>query len=240
MFDVLLDFMLYRLQRTPIKLQCYAIDSKNSARECVGYIVLDLRSVQEVKQVSLIIICTYLFMILCSFQCFYMEMRNTNSFWFLLRFFFFFFIFFSFFFLQPPKWYSLLSSKYTKLKPSLLLSLVLENDTKQAPDQFKAMKAPPRPGKFLRTFPRFPRRPKWSSIVHNNVIETQLYVRHRAVWDTALCIQIHSVCMYSCFSLLLTLLCCIQGEVATCIFPPTTTSHTNCPLHLRFQLVNLG
>ncbi|MCJ8735046.1 hypothetical protein PDJAM_G00242260 [Pangasius djambal] len=91
----------HRLQRTPIKLQCYAIDSNNSARECVGYIVLDLRSVQEVK--------------------------------------------------QPPKWYSLLSSKYTKLKPSLLLSLVLENDTKQAPDQFKAKKAPPRPGSPVMT-----------------------------------------------------------------------------------------
>ncbi|XP_026782191.3 centrosomal protein of 120 kDa isoform X1 [Pangasianodon hypophthalmus] len=91
----------HRLQRTPIKLQCYAIDSKNSVRECVGYIVLDLRSVQEVK--------------------------------------------------QPPKWYSLLSSKYTKLKPSLLLSLVLENDTKQAPDQFKAKKAPPRPGSPVMT-----------------------------------------------------------------------------------------
>ncbi|XP_060787860.1 centrosomal protein of 120 kDa isoform X2 [Neoarius graeffei] len=89
----------HRLQRTPVKLQCYAIDSNNSARECVGYIILDLRSVQEVK--------------------------------------------------QPPKWYSLLSSKYTKLKPSLLLSLVLENDPKQAPDQFKAKKAPPRPGSPL-------------------------------------------------------------------------------------------
>ncbi|KAF7695255.1 centrosomal protein of 120 kDa [Silurus meridionalis] len=86
----------HRLQRTPIKLQCYAIDLNTSARECVGYIVLDLRSVQEVK--------------------------------------------------QPPKWYSLLSSKYTKLKPSLLLSLVLENDTKQAPEQLKAKKVPPRPG----------------------------------------------------------------------------------------------
>ncbi|KAK3540585.1 hypothetical protein QTP70_034343 [Hemibagrus guttatus] len=91
----------HRLQRTPIKLQCYAINSNNSARECVGYIVLDLRSVQEVK--------------------------------------------------QPPKWYSLLSSKYTKLKPSLLLSLVLENDTKQATDQFKAKKAPPRPGSPITT-----------------------------------------------------------------------------------------
>ncbi|XP_036434376.1 centrosomal protein of 120 kDa [Colossoma macropomum] len=86
----------HRLQRTPIKLQCYAVDSNTSAKESVGYIVLDLRSVQEVK--------------------------------------------------QPPKWYPLLSSKYTKLKPALLLSMVLENDTKQPPDQFKAKKAPPRPG----------------------------------------------------------------------------------------------
>lgn len=53
-FDLLFDFMLDRLQRTPIKLQCYAVDS-NNARECVGYIVLDLRSVREVKQVSLTI-----------------------------------------------------------------------------------------------------------------------------------------------------------------------------------------
>ncbi|XP_066499742.1 centrosomal protein of 120 kDa [Hoplias malabaricus] len=86
----------HRLQRTPIKLQCYAVDSNTSAKECVGYIVLDLRSVQEVK--------------------------------------------------QPPKWYPLLSSKYTKLKPALLLSMVLENDNKQPLDQFKAKKAPPRPG----------------------------------------------------------------------------------------------
>ncbi|XP_072537057.1 centrosomal protein of 120 kDa isoform X2 [Salminus brasiliensis] len=86
----------HRLQRTPIKLQCYAVDSNTSARESVGYIVLDLRSVQEVK--------------------------------------------------QPPKWYPLLNSKYTKLKPALLLSMALENDNKQPPDQFKAKKAPPRPG----------------------------------------------------------------------------------------------
>ncbi|KAI4882818.1 hypothetical protein NFI96_025052 [Prochilodus magdalenae] len=86
----------HRLQRTPIKLHCYAVDSNTSAKESVGYIVLDLRSVQEVK--------------------------------------------------QPPKWHPLLSSKYTKLKPALLLSMVLENDTKHPPDQFKAKKAPPRPG----------------------------------------------------------------------------------------------
>lgn len=42
-----------RLQRTPIKLQCFAIDSVTKKNEGVGYIVLDLRSVQEVKQVIL-------------------------------------------------------------------------------------------------------------------------------------------------------------------------------------------
>ncbi|XP_036383260.1 centrosomal protein of 120 kDa [Megalops cyprinoides] len=89
----------HRLQRTPIKLQCYAVDSVTKARESVGYIVLDLRSVQEVK--------------------------------------------------QPPKWYPLLSSKYTKLKPAILINMVLENDTKQSPDQFKAKEAPPRQGSPL-------------------------------------------------------------------------------------------
>ncbi|XP_067376776.1 centrosomal protein of 120 kDa isoform X3 [Channa argus] len=66
-------------------------------KEMVGYIVLDLRLVQEVK--------------------------------------------------QEPRWYSLLSSKYTKQRPAVLLSMVLENDTKHSglsPDRFKAKKAPPR------------------------------------------------------------------------------------------------
>ncbi|XP_026178104.1 centrosomal protein of 120 kDa isoform X2 [Mastacembelus armatus] len=89
----------HRLQRTPIKLQCFAVDSVSKKRESVGYIVLDLRSVQEVK--------------------------------------------------QEPRWYPLLSSKYTKQRPALLLSMVLENDTKSSepsPDRFKAKKAPPRQG----------------------------------------------------------------------------------------------
>nr|XP_020450881.1 centrosomal protein of 120 kDa isoform X1 [Monopterus albus] len=89
----------HRLQRTPIKLQCFAVDSVNKKRESVGYLVLDLRSVQEVK--------------------------------------------------QEPRWYPLLSSKYTKQKPALLLAMVLENDTKPSepsPDRFKAKKAPPRQG----------------------------------------------------------------------------------------------
>ncbi|XP_072288993.1 centrosomal protein of 120 kDa [Eucyclogobius newberryi] len=87
----------HRLQRTPIKLQCFAVDSLSKKRENVGYIVLDLRSVQELK--------------------------------------------------QEPRWFSLLSSKYTKLKPELLLSLQLESDSKPAPpspDKFRAKKAPPR------------------------------------------------------------------------------------------------
>ncbi|KAJ8262749.1 hypothetical protein COCON_G00152060 [Conger conger] len=86
----------HRLQRTPIKLQCYAVDTVTSTRESLGYIVLDLRSVQEVK--------------------------------------------------QAPKWYPLLSSKYTKLKPAILLGAALEHDAKQTPERFKAKEAPPRQG----------------------------------------------------------------------------------------------
>ncbi|XP_048359512.1 centrosomal protein of 120 kDa isoform X2 [Sphaerodactylus townsendi] len=40
----------HRLQRTPIKLQCFALDSLASTKEIVGYIVLDLRAAQEKKQ----------------------------------------------------------------------------------------------------------------------------------------------------------------------------------------------
>lgn len=42
-----------RLQRTPIKLQCFAVESVTRRKENVGYIILDLRSVQEGKQVIL-------------------------------------------------------------------------------------------------------------------------------------------------------------------------------------------
>ncbi|CAL1615077.1 unnamed protein product [Knipowitschia caucasica] len=89
----------HRLQRTPIKLQCFSVDLLSKKRENVGYIVLDLRSVQEQK--------------------------------------------------QEPRWFPLLSSKYTKLKPALLLRLQLETDSKPAPvspDKFKAKTAPPRTG----------------------------------------------------------------------------------------------
>ncbi|XP_054998529.1 centrosomal protein of 120 kDa isoform X2 [Sorex araneus] len=87
----------HRLQRTPIKLQCFALDSSSSAKETIGYIVLDLRTAQEIK--------------------------------------------------QAPKWYQLLSNKYTKFKSEIQISIALETDTKAPVDSFKAKGAPPRDGK---------------------------------------------------------------------------------------------
>ncbi|KAM6106197.1 centrosomal protein of 120 kDa isoform 2-T2 [Pterocles gutturalis] len=87
----------HRLQRTPIKLQCFALDRVSSAKENIGYIVLDLRAVQEKK--------------------------------------------------QAPKWYPLLSNKYTKFKSEIQVGLVLEIDSKALVDGFKAKEAPPREGK---------------------------------------------------------------------------------------------
>ncbi|XP_014844588.1 PREDICTED: centrosomal protein of 120 kDa [Poecilia mexicana] len=89
----------HRLQRTPIKLQCFTLDSVSKKKESVGYIVLDLRSVQEAR--------------------------------------------------QDPRWYPLLSSKYTKQKAALLVGTLLENDSKAAaasPDKIRAKKAAPRQG----------------------------------------------------------------------------------------------
>ncbi|XP_041644369.1 centrosomal protein of 120 kDa [Cheilinus undulatus] len=89
----------HRLQRTPIKLHCFVIDPVSKRRESAGYIVLDLRSMQDIK--------------------------------------------------QEPRWYPLLSSKYTKQRPELLLSMLLEIDTKVSEPssyRFKAKKAPPRQG----------------------------------------------------------------------------------------------
>uniref|UniRef100_UPI00398ED638 centrosomal protein of 120 kDa isoform X2 n=1 Tax=Pristiophorus japonicus TaxID=55135 RepID=UPI00398ED638 len=93
----------HRLQRTPIKLYCYAIDSVSLAKESVGYIILDLRSVQETKQI--------------------------------------------------PKWYPLLSSKYTKSKPQIKIGIVLETDAKPQGEGFKAREAPPRDGRLIETLP---------------------------------------------------------------------------------------
>ncbi|XP_064358872.1 centrosomal protein of 120 kDa isoform X2 [Dromaius novaehollandiae] len=87
----------HRLQRTPIKLQCFALDPLTSTKENIGYIVLDLRPVQEKK--------------------------------------------------QTPKWYPLLSNKYTKFKSEIQVGVVLETDTKAVVDGFKAKEAPPREGK---------------------------------------------------------------------------------------------
>uniref|UniRef100_A0ABM5FSZ3 Centrosomal protein of 120 kDa isoform X1 n=1 Tax=Pogona vitticeps TaxID=103695 RepID=A0ABM5FSZ3_9SAUR len=104
----------HRLQRTPIKLQCFAMDSLSVAKEAVGYIVLDLRAVQESK--------------------------------------------------QPPKWYPLLSNRYTKFKPELQLSVMLEADTKASVDGFKAKEAPPRDvTAYLNTFIKISKvQPQWS------------------------------------------------------------------------------
>ncbi|XP_067886022.1 centrosomal protein of 120 kDa isoform X2 [Heterodontus francisci] len=93
----------HRLQRTPIKLYCYAIDSLSLAKESVGYIILDLRSVQETQ--------------------------------------------------QTPKWYPLLSSKYTKSKPEIKIGIVLETDVKPQVEGFKAREAPPRDGRMIETAP---------------------------------------------------------------------------------------
>ncbi|XP_066887590.1 centrosomal protein of 120 kDa isoform X2 [Kogia breviceps] len=87
----------HRLQRTPIKLHCFALDPLSSARETIGYIVLDLRTAQETK--------------------------------------------------QAPKWYQLLSNKYTKFKSEIQISIALETDTKAPVDSFKAKGAPPRDGR---------------------------------------------------------------------------------------------
>ncbi|NXL87387.1 CE120 protein, partial [Alectura lathami] len=87
----------HRLQRTPIKLQCFALDPLSSVKENVGYVVLDLRAVQEKK--------------------------------------------------QAPKWYPLLSNKYTKFKSEIQVGLVLETDSKALVDGFKAKEAPPREGR---------------------------------------------------------------------------------------------
>ncbi|XP_063521241.1 centrosomal protein of 120 kDa isoform X1 [Pongo pygmaeus] len=89
----------HRLQRTPIKLQCFALDPITSAKETIGYIVLDLRTAQETK--------------------------------------------------QAPKWYQLLSNKYTKFKSEIQISIALETDTKAPVDSFKAKGAPPRDGKEM-------------------------------------------------------------------------------------------
>ncbi|XP_066037482.1 centrosomal protein of 120 kDa isoform X2 [Chamaea fasciata] len=87
----------HRLQRTPIKLQCFALDPVSSAKESIGYIVLDLRAAQEKK--------------------------------------------------QAPKWYPLLSNKYSKFKPEIQIGIALETNSKALVEDFKAKEAPPREGK---------------------------------------------------------------------------------------------
>ena len=86
----------HKMQRTPIKLQCYAVDTSTMIRESVGYVLLDLRGAQQKPKAA--------------------------------------------------KWYNLLSSKYSRLKPGIQVSMVLENDNTSPPQVgFKATSAPPRP-----------------------------------------------------------------------------------------------
>ncbi|XP_061202023.1 centrosomal protein of 120 kDa isoform X3 [Neopsephotus bourkii] len=87
----------HRLQRTPIKLQCCVLDPVSSTKDNIGYIILDLRAVQDKK--------------------------------------------------QAPKWYPLLSNKYTKFKSEIQVGVVLETDSKALVDGFKAKEASPREGK---------------------------------------------------------------------------------------------
>lgn len=49
----------HRLQRTSIKVQCYAFDPATSLKEAIGYVVLDLRSAQT-KQVYVFVVFFFL------------------------------------------------------------------------------------------------------------------------------------------------------------------------------------
>ena len=42
----------HRLQRTSIKIQCFAVDTHSSLKEPIGYVILDVRSAVQNKQVS--------------------------------------------------------------------------------------------------------------------------------------------------------------------------------------------
>ena len=84
----------HKMLRTPIKLQCFAIDKATGVRENVGYFLLDLRGAQPKPRAA--------------------------------------------------KWHNLLNSKYSRLKPGIKVSMVLEDDNPQPHVTFKATEAPPR------------------------------------------------------------------------------------------------
>jgi len=84
----------HRMQRTPVKLQCFAVDMGKNIRENVGYVLLDLRGAQLKP--------------------------------------------------QPAKWYNILSSKYSRLKPAVKIAIMLEDDSVPEKPVFKAQEAPPR------------------------------------------------------------------------------------------------
>ncbi len=58
----------HRLQRTSIRLQCYALDPGSTVREAVGYVVLDLRSAST-QQVSKRV-CVFVCVCVCVCVCF--------------------------------------------------------------------------------------------------------------------------------------------------------------------------
>ncbi len=39
----------HRMQRTSVKVQVYALDTQSTMRESIGYVILDLRSAQQVQ-----------------------------------------------------------------------------------------------------------------------------------------------------------------------------------------------
>ena len=85
----------HKMLRTPVKLQCFAVDKATGVRENIGYILLDLRGAQQKPKAA--------------------------------------------------KWHNLLNSKYSRLKPGIKISMVLEDDNHPSQEAFKASEAPPRP-----------------------------------------------------------------------------------------------
>ncbi|PIK47213.1 putative centrosomal protein [Apostichopus japonicus] len=96
----------YKLQRTPIKLQCYVTDLQTKRKESAGYILLDLRTADKQDGTSAVLPL-------------------------------------------HKKWYHLLNSKYSRMKPELLIGLSLEVDTGPKEESFQAKAAPARRGKVL-------------------------------------------------------------------------------------------
>lgn len=91
----------HKLHRTPIKILCYSTDTRTSAKEQIGYIVLDLRSAPQ-KPVS---------------NSDTIEFSSTEVRW------------MSRAGSQAKKWFHLLNTKYKKSKPELKVALYIESIT---------------------------------------------------------------------------------------------------------------